>query len=85
MKFVFHEAKFGLKQPFAKRLWNRAAVSLNIHRKSGNEIEEGSETKHGLDWAYTPVLRCQTQWGEKPALSSKKKKKKEKDPSFCSS
>lgn len=73
---VSHDAKFVSNEPFAKRLWNRPAVSLNMHRKSGNEIEEGSETKHGLDRAYTPVLRCQTQWGEKPALSSKKEKKK---------
>lgn len=28
-------------------------MSLDAHRKSGNEIEEGNETKHVLDQAYT--------------------------------
>lgn len=39
--------------PAAKSLSHRPAVSLDTHRKSGNEIEEGNETKHGLDQVYT--------------------------------
>lgn len=40
----------------ADSLSHRPAVNLNTHRKSGNEIEEGSETKRALDQAYTKVL-----------------------------
>lgn len=60
--------------PAAESLSHRPAVSLNLHRKSGNGIEEGSETKHALDQAHTKALRCQTQWGEKPPLFSHGKK-----------
>lgn len=49
------------KPPAAERLSRRPAVSLNMHRKSGNGIEEGSETKHALDQAQTKAVRCQTQ------------------------
>lgn len=36
-----------------------------MHRKSGNETGEGSETKRALDRAHTKVHRCQTEEGEK--------------------
>lgn len=61
-----------------KPIPHRQAKSLNMHRKSGNGIEEGSEAKHALDQAHTKALTCQTQWGEKTLVSLPRKKRQKK-------
>ena len=61
--------------------------ALNMHRKSGNGIEEGNETKHALNWAHTKAPRCQTQRGEKRRLCSSiashgREREREKNPTL---
>lgn len=51
----------------------RPAVSFNIYRKPGNEIEEGSETKQTLDRACTTAPRCQTPGGENSSVLRNKR------------